>query len=87
MGRGLTKSEAAAHCGLSCSGFDAWRKLGRVPGPMEGTHRWDIKALDDALDRLSGIKATIGERPYDRWKEADNARQVAGNKQGQKKAS
>lgn len=71
MGRGMTKAEAAEHCGLSPSGFDTWRRLGRIPGPIPGTHRWDRKALDEALDRLSGIAPSIQDRPYERWKEAD----------------
>ena len=51
----LTRHQAAERCGLTESGFSTWvvRKL--VPGPLPGTKRWDIKALDLALDRLSGI--------------------------------
>jgi hypothetical protein len=54
--RGLSKEQAAAYCGCeSVDAFSDWVRRGLVPGPMKGTHRWDRKALDRALDRLSGL--------------------------------
>ena len=54
--RGLNREQAAAYCGCeSVEAFSDWTRRGLVPGPMKGTHRWDRKALDRALDRLSGI--------------------------------
>jgi hypothetical protein len=26
-----------------------------MPGPIPGTHKWDRKAIDASLDRLSGL--------------------------------
>lgn len=53
--RGLTLDQAAAYCGLDPEGFRGWQRRGLVPGPMPGTHRYDRRALDRALDRLSGL--------------------------------
>jgi hypothetical protein len=68
--RGLTKEEAAAYCGCETErAFDDWVKRGVVPGAIPGTHRWDRKAIDLWLDRLSGLveKAATGSALTD-WK-------------------
>lgn len=58
--RGLTKQEAADYCGCeSLAGLDDWIRRGIVPGPIPGTHKWDRKAIDAALDRASGLAATL----------------------------
>ena len=54
--RGITREAAACYCGLSKEGFDEWVKRGLVPGPIAGTQRWDLKAIDFALDRASGLR-------------------------------
>lgn len=70
MRRGLSKSEAADYLSLSLSAFDLWISEGRIPGPIPGTRRWDRKAIDLALDRLSRIKQ---DNAYDRSKARDVA--------------
>lgn len=73
--RCLCREEAAEYCGLSVEGFDAWRKRGIVPGPIAGTHRWDRKALDAALDKHSGLDQGQEETPLQRWRrERDEGR-------------
>ena len=62
----LTREQAAAYCGLSVSGFSAWMKSGRLPGAISGTVRWDMRAIDVALDSASGIG--IGPLALDQWK-------------------
>jgi predicted DNA-binding transcriptional regulator AlpA len=62
----LTREQAAAYCGLSVHGFSEWVKTGRLPGPIAGTARWDLRAIDAALDSLSGIG--IGSLALDQWK-------------------
>jgi hypothetical protein len=62
----LTREQAAAYCGLSVNGFSDWVKAGRLPGSIPGTARWDLKAIDIALDSLSGIG--IGSSALDQWK-------------------
>jgi hypothetical protein len=64
----LTREQAAAVCGLSPEGFDVWRRKGMVPGPLPGTHRFDRKALDAALDKLSGIEDRAEETPLQKWR-------------------
>jgi hypothetical protein len=55
--RGLTREQAAEYVGCeTVSAFSDWVRRGLVPGPMKGTQRWDRKALDAALDRLSGLR-------------------------------
>lgn len=55
MSRLLARKEAAAYCGVSPESFSQWQRKGLVPEPIAGTHRWDRKALDRALDKLSGL--------------------------------
>lgn len=72
----LTRQQAAERCGLTESGFSSWviRKL--VPGSLPGTRRWDAKALDQALDRLSGLNPERELTPYEKWKQANAAREA-----------
>lgn len=53
----MTGAEAAAHCHVTPTTFSKWVAEGRIPKPLPGTRRWDRKALDLALDKLSGIVA------------------------------
>ena len=46
----IRREAAAAYCGLSVQGFGRWVRLGRLPGPIPGTARWDLKAIDIALE-------------------------------------
>jgi hypothetical protein len=64
----LDRSEAAVYCSLSPAGFSAWVRIGRIPGPINGTCRWDRKAIDAALDALSAIDDNLDTPVYDRWK-------------------
>ncbi|QRM27903.1 hypothetical protein JO965_16775 [Microvirga sp. VF16] len=70
-GRGVTRKMAAEHCCLSLRGFDQWVDKGLLPGPIPGTRRWDLKAIDLRLDELSGIathKITAeADDDYKRW--------------------
>lgn len=73
--RGLTKEEAAEYCGCqTLAAFDQWRAKGIVPDAIPGTNRWDRKAIDQALDRASGIVTGSAElSPYQRWKAGQDA--------------
>ncbi|QOZ76706.1 hypothetical protein XH83_15345 [Bradyrhizobium sp. CCBAU 53351] len=76
--RMLTKQEAADYCGCNTlSAFDRWIQKGLIPRAMPGTNRWDLKALDSALDRASGLvtESALEMTPYQRWK-AENARKT-----------
>ncbi len=66
----FTRSEAAAYCHLKPSGFSQWVLSGRLPGPIPGTRRWDRRALDAALDKVSGLSDPAGTSPeveLERW--------------------
>jgi hypothetical protein len=81
--RCLNRHQAAAYCGCdSLSTFADWVRRGIVPGPIPGTHRWDRRAIDAALDRASGISITI-EDEFDAWKARRNARASQGHPLGQ----
>jgi len=74
----LTKSEAATYCRCSLSAFDDWIRRGIMPGSIPGTHRWDRKAIDRALDKLSGIvPQSDTATAYDEWKAKRAARALA----------
>jgi hypothetical protein len=87
--RGMSKQEAAAYAGCeTLSAFNSWIRRGIVPGPIPGTHRWDRKAIDAALDRLAGLEPTIAPQlsPYDEWKVSQYAHTAKGHQQPNKKA-
>ncbi len=69
--RGMTRQQAAEYCGCeTIAAFDAWVRKGIIPGPIPGTHRWDRKAVDAALDRASGLQPTVAPSDIDEQYEA-----------------
>ena len=68
------RAEAANYCGLTPNGFGDWVRRGVLPGPIPGTHRWDRKAIDAALDKASGIEANKTETALEKWKRDRHAR-------------
>jgi hypothetical protein len=73
----LTREEAARYCSISVQTFSHWVNLRRLPPPIDGTKRWDLKAIDLALDSLSGL-ATAESFALDEWK-MKRARRSEGN--------
>ena len=73
----LTRESAAEYCSLSPQSFSAWVSIGRLPRSIPGTNRWDLKALDLALDMLSGL-GHDEESALDSWRKA-RARGPEGN--------
>lgn len=57
--RGWTADEAATYAGVDRDTFLAMVRQGVMPAALPGyppeQSRWDIRALDAALDRLSGL--------------------------------
>lgn len=51
--------EAAAYCNMSPSAFKAWITRIGLKSRVKGSNRYDIRALDIALDRLSGIQPEL----------------------------
>lgn len=64
----LTKAQAAEYCGYKPRRFAELVSDGVLPKSIPATHRWDKKALDRALDRLSGI-STNSLSPLERWRQ------------------
>lgn len=65
--RGLTRAQAAEYCGCESVGaFDDWVRRGLVPKAMPGTTRWDRRAIDRALDRVSGLTDDAASS-FDEW--------------------
>jgi hypothetical protein len=62
----VSRERAARYRGLSKNSFSAWVRLGRLPCPSPGTARWDLKALDLAIDSLSGLKEVVEGSAYPR---------------------
>lgn len=73
--RGLTVEQAAEYAGCqTVSAFRDWVRKGKMPGPIPGTHRYDRRAIDAALDRLSGLTTTVPEQSaYEAWKAREGA--------------
>ena len=70
---------SASHASGSCrllplSSFDAWVIAGRLPKPIPDTHRWDRRAIDLALDKISNLTPNIEPSAYERWKAGRHAR-------------
>ena len=53
--RCVTLNEAAEYCGMSQQTYANHRQAGRLPGAISGTQRYDLHAIDRAIDRLSGL--------------------------------
>ena len=68
--RGLSRNEAAAFYGLSLSSFDKFRREGTIPGPTLPGKRYDLLALQAAMDKLSGISAHNNDNltPLEAWR-------------------
>ncbi|KQO57587.1 hypothetical protein ASF24_17130 [Methylobacterium sp. Leaf86] len=65
--RGLTRDQAAEYVGCeTVAAFDSWVRKGIVPPPIQGTNRWDRKAIDRALDRRSGLLDSA-DQSFEEW--------------------
>ena len=63
----LTRREAANYCSLSPQAFSQWVKEGRLPTSLDGTARWDLRAIDAALDSASGFADHSNNAAFDHW--------------------
>ena len=55
MARLVTEKAAAEIVGIPLATFHAWVEAGRLPRPLPDVGLWDTKALDAAVDRISGL--------------------------------
>jgi hypothetical protein len=68
--RGLTAIAAANYAGCqTAAAFRGWVRRGIMPKPIPGTRRYDRRAIDLALDRLSQISSqSLEQSAYGQWK-------------------
>ena len=69
----VTRQQTAKYCSLSVQGFSDWVRCGKLPGAIPGTTRWDLKAIDLALDAASGISSSPISA-FDQWRASRDAR-------------
>lgn len=64
----LTQKQAAAYCGVSAPTFAKWVLNGAMPPALSGMKRWDRKAIDAHLDKVSGLDVRQEqEDPFLAW--------------------
>lgn len=77
----MSGTEVASYCGITLATLSKWVAEGRLPPPLSGTRRWDRKALDLALDKLSGIETPLSkedaEREWQAWHAEYSAKKAA----------
>jgi hypothetical protein len=66
MARLVTEREAADAIGLDLATFRAWVGSGKLPKPIPDCGKYDLKAIDAALDRVSGLGGA--SNALDAWK-------------------
>ena len=75
MARLATEKEAAEAVGVDLATFRAWVACGRLPKPIPDCDKFDLKAIDAALDRVSGLEGPANALDAWRaWRGASNAR-------------
>ena len=57
----VTRREAATYLRITPEAFGLWIKRGIVPGRVPGTYRYDLAAIEAALDKASGLGSTGGD--------------------------
>jgi hypothetical protein len=62
-----TDVEAAEAIGIEVSTFRNWVSCGLMPGPLRDCNKFDLKAIDVALDRISGLGSP--GNALDAWRE------------------
>lgn len=53
----VNQLEARKYLGVSRTLFLRMQERGLIPPPLPGTKRYDLKAIDHALDKISGFVA------------------------------
>jgi hypothetical protein len=74
----MSKAHAAAYCGVSLPTFGRWVAAGTIPAALP-IKMWDRKAIDLALDKLSGLtnESQPIEVAFDKWEREHEARKAA----------
>jgi hypothetical protein len=70
MARLVSEKEAAEYIGVDLSLVRAWVASGRLPKPLPECNKFDLKAIDAYLDRVSGLSAAESRtNPLDAWRD------------------
>jgi hypothetical protein len=64
----LSRSQAANYCNVYTTTFSNWVRSEKLPPPLPGTKRWDVKAIDFALDAISGPQSRPETSALDEWR-------------------
>ena len=72
MPRLVAEREAADAAGLDLATFRAWVASGKLPKPIPDCNKWDVKAIDAAIDRISGLGGP--SNALDAWRAKGHAR-------------
>ena len=83
--RGMTLKEAADYCGVSPSTFRSWEQKGLLSCRWQGTNRYDKRALDRDLDRMSGLanEAEKSQDAFATWLGGRRAREAKAHQECQ----
>jgi hypothetical protein len=65
-----TGIQAAEAIGLPLATFEELVRCGRLPKPLPEIDKYDMKAIDAALDRMSGLETA--SNALDAWRERHN---------------
>ena len=63
----VSEQQGAEQIGLDVATFRSWVECGRLPKPLPDCGKYDLKAIDAALDRISGL-GNAGNA-LDAWRE------------------
>jgi hypothetical protein len=72
MARLVSEKEAADAAGLDLATFRAWVASGKLPKPIPDCNKYDVKAIDAAIDRVSGLGGPTNA--LDAWRAKGHAR-------------
>lgn len=67
-----SESMGAERLGLPLATFRHWVRIGRLPGPVPDLDLYDLKALDAACDRMSGLGSA--DSALDAWRQGRERR-------------
>jgi hypothetical protein len=73
MQRLASEKEAAAYFGFDLATFRARVASGHFPRPLPDCNKYDLKAIDAALDLISGLSSATTTAPLDRWRAKKSA--------------
>jgi hypothetical protein len=62
----VTDKEAAEEIGIPLATFRSWVAARKLPQAIPEVGKWDLRAIDAALDRISGLGG--GTNPLDAWR-------------------